>query len=298
MPISICFPSQISESPYSNEADSAWEGSSDNADAASLSVYGHRTTVVATQNVGVSTAGGLSAVSSPLSPMKTSTMIRAAEPDFPPKPVRKSFVALKSPATFESPMCLCSLSGRSCHFFLPPLRHLRQRLQTSSVEPEPGIHCGQSRGRVQLRPSRSPLHLCCSSRSSAAPITELHVKRLGSPSLGHIRKSTSQTGFELKVPKSPHSSLEFKLCVSEWARNIAILHLPPPAAAIHVATIGVHAEQQSSEAPNAHLRHFGEGRISDSPADSSARQHQHCQQFGRGFGWEFKIVLSGKKGGR
>ena len=197
MPISICFSSQISESPYSNEADSAWEGSSDNADAASLSVYGHRTTVVATQNVGVSTAGGLSAVSSPLSPMKTSTMIRAAEPDFPPKPVRKSFVALKGPATFESPMCLCSLSGRSCHFFLPPLRHLRQRLQTSSVEPEPGIHCGQSRGRVQLRPSRSPLHLCCSSRSSAAPITELHVKRLGSPSLGHIRKSTSQTGFEL-----------------------------------------------------------------------------------------------------
>ena len=47
---------------------------------------------MATQNVGVST-GGPSAISPPppLSPLQTSTLIRAAEPEFPPKPVRHFF---------------------------------------------------------------------------------------------------------------------------------------------------------------------------------------------------------------
>ena len=83
---------------------------------------------------------------------------------------------------------------------------------------------------------------------------------------------------------------------SDWAWNNAVLHLPPPAA-FNVAADSVLVEQQFFEAPNAHLRHVDEGHISDSPAASSAREHQHRQQFGRGFGREFKIVLSGKKGG-
>ena len=85
--------------------------------------------------------------------------------------------------------------------------------------------------------------------------------------------------------------------VSDWAWINAILHVPSPAAAIDVAADSVLVEQQFSQAPNAHLRHIDEGRISDSAAASSAREHQHRQQFRRGFGREFQIVLSGKKGG-